>query len=52
MKDAFRKIEAELLPGLGLAAAVFNVGGKFVRKPFLEVSEEVFLGGLEANGYV
>jgi NAD(P)-dependent dehydrogenase (short-subunit alcohol dehydrogenase family) len=34
VKAAFEKIGKEL-PGLGLAAAVFNVGGRFVRKPFL-----------------
>ncbi|KAL8730540.1 MAG: hypothetical protein Q9166_003994 [cf. Caloplaca sp. 2 TL-2023] len=32
------------------AAAVFNVGGKFVRKPFLELSQEEFESGWEANG--
>ncbi len=48
---AFEKIKTEL-PGLGLAAAVFNVGGRFVRKPFLELSEDDFLAGYEANGYV
>lgn len=51
VKAAFEKIGKEL-PGLGLAAAVFNVGGRFVRKPFLELSEEDFLAGYEANGYV
>ena len=48
---AFEKIKAELLPGLGLAAAVFNGGGKFVRMPFLDLSEEAFLSGYEVNGY-
>lgn len=52
MTAAFKKIKAELLPGLGLAAAIFNVGGGFVRKPFLELSEGEFLSGLEVNGYV
>jgi hypothetical protein len=33
-----------------LAAAVFNVGGSFIRKPFLELSEEEFLAGMDANG--
>ena len=33
-----------------VAAAVFNVGGRFVRKPFLEMSTEEFEAGFEANG--
>ena len=48
---AFNRIKSELLPGLGLAAAIFNVGGGFVRKPFLELSEDAFLSGYEVNGY-
>ena len=47
---AFEQIKVEL-PGLGLAAAVFNVGGQFVRTSFLELSEEAFLTGYETNGY-
>ena len=35
-----------------LAAAIFNVGGSFIRKPFLELSPEEFESGWEANGYV
>ena len=34
----------------GLAAAVFNVGGGFVRKPFLELSRDEFEGGWKSNG--
>jgi hypothetical protein len=53
VKNAFDKIKgADGFKGLGLAAAVFNVGGRFVRKPFLELSEEDFVAGYEANGYV
>jgi hypothetical protein len=37
--------------GAQLAAAVFNVGGKFIRKPFLELTEDDFMVGMEANGY-
>ena len=37
--------------GAQLAAAVFNVGGKFIRKPFLELTEDDFMAGMEANGY-
>jgi NAD(P)-dependent dehydrogenase (short-subunit alcohol dehydrogenase family) len=33
-----------------LAAAIFNVGGKFVRKPFLELSLEEYETGYVANG--
>ena len=47
--NAFEKIKAEM-KGAELAAAVFNVGGRFVRKPFLELSEEDFMAGMEANG--
>jgi hypothetical protein len=37
--------------GAQLAAAVFNVGGKFIKKPFLELNEDDFMAGMEANGY-
>lgn len=36
--------------GFGLAAAVYNVGGGFVRKPFLELGREEFEGGWKSNG--
>ncbi len=32
------------------SAAVFNVGGKFIRKSFLDLSQEEFEAGFEANG--
>ncbi len=51
VKAAFEKIEKEF-GGLPLAAAIYNVGGRFVRKPFLELSEDDFEAGWEANGYV
>lgn len=35
-----------------VAAAIFNVGGSFIRKPFLDLSPEEFESGWEANGYV
>jgi NADP-dependent 3-hydroxy acid dehydrogenase YdfG len=50
VSNAFEKIKAEM-KGAQLAAAVFNVGGKFIRKPFLELNEEDFMAGMEANGY-
>jgi len=49
VQNAFSQIESEF-KGVGLAAAVFNVGGRFVRKPFLELSLEDFEAGFEANG--
>lgn len=33
-----------------VAAAVFNVGGRFIRKPFLELTQEEFEAGWDANG--
>ncbi len=51
VKDAFGKIEDDFR-GAGLAAAVFNVGGRFVRKPFLDLELEEFEAGFEANGLV
>ena len=47
--NAFRQIDKEF-EGAALAAAVFNVGGRFVRKPFLELSLEDFEAGYDANG--
>jgi len=47
--NAFEKIKAAM-GGAQLAAAVFNVGGKFIRKPFLELTEDDFMVGMEANG--
>jgi len=47
---AFEQIKKEFGGDKKLAAAVFNVGGGFVRKPFLELSLEEYVGGYEANG--
>jgi len=49
VKNAFEKIKAEM-KGAHLTAAVFNVGGRFIRKPFLELNEEDFMAGMDANG--
>ena len=49
VKKAFETIKKEM-NGAKLTAAVYNVGGGFVRKPFLELSEAEFVGGFEANG--
>ena len=51
VQSAFEKIQKEM-GGASLAAAIYNVGGRFVRKPFLELSDEEFEAGWEANGYV
>jgi hypothetical protein len=48
---AFEQIKKEYA-GKKLAAAIYNVGGKFVRKPFLELSLEEYASGYEANGWV
>lgn len=49
MKDAIAQVQKEL-GGDKCAAAVFNVGGRFIRKPFLELNQEEFESGWEANG--
>jgi len=46
---AYEQIKKEMA-GAKLAAAIYNVGGRFIRKPFLELSEEDFESGWEANG--
>jgi enoyl-[acyl-carrier-protein] reductase (NADH) len=51
VKDAFERLKSEM-GSAPLAAAIYNVGGRFVRKPFLELSEEDFEAGWEANGSV
>ncbi|MCJ1446722.1 MAG: hypothetical protein MMC23_007228 [Stictis urceolatum] len=48
VKKAFEQVKS-----IGpVAAVVFNVGGRFVRKPFLELTEDEFDAGFSANGYV
>lgn len=51
VEKAFLEIKKEF-QGKKLAAAIYNVGGKFVRKPFLEMSLEEYEAGYESNGYV
>lgn len=41
LKEAFSKIEQEF-GGAPIAAAIFNAGGRFVRKPLLELSLDDF----------
>lgn len=48
MRAAFDKIAKEF-PDLPLAAAIFNPGGGFVRKPFLELTEEEFVAGYNSQ---
>jgi NAD(P)-dependent dehydrogenase (short-subunit alcohol dehydrogenase family) len=50
VQSAFERLNEEI-GDAQLAAAVFNVGGSFVRKPFLELTEEEFMVGMDANGY-
>ncbi|PMD54630.1 short chain dehydrogenase/ reductase-like protein [Hyaloscypha bicolor E] len=49
VKNAFAEIQKEF-KGKKLAAAIYNVGGRFVRKPFLEMTSEEYEAGYEANG--
>ena len=46
---AFEAIKKEM-GDAKLAAAIYNVGGRFVRKPFLELTPDEFEAGWEANG--
>lgn len=47
---AFEKIRGEEGFQGNLAAAVYNVGGKFIRKSFLELTEDEFELGWKTNG--
>ncbi|KAK5560986.1 hypothetical protein LTR46_001296 [Exophiala xenobiotica] len=49
VKSAFEQLKKEM-GDASLAAAVYNIGGRFVRKPFLDLSEDDFEAGWEANG--
>ena len=48
VRAAFEQIQSQL-PRLGLAAALFNVAGRFVKMPFLELSEEDFRASYETT---
>ncbi|KAI4131607.1 MAG: hypothetical protein LQ347_002900 [Umbilicaria vellea] len=50
VKSAFGKIEEKFGKEAKVAAAVFNVGGRFIRKPFATLTLEEFESGWEANG--
>ncbi|KAI9668101.1 MAG: hypothetical protein M1821_000921 [Bathelium mastoideum] len=49
VKDAISKIGKEF-GDVGCAAAVFNASGAFVRKPFLDLTEEEFVTGYNVSG--
>ena len=49
VKDAFEQLQKEM-GSQKLVAAVYNVGGRFIRKSFLDLTEEEFESGWEANG--
>lgn len=51
VNSAFDQI-AKQFPSTPLAAAIFNPGGGFLKKPFLELSEEEFSLALESQAYV
>lgn len=50
VKLAFEQIKKEEGFGGNLAAAIYNVGGKFIRKPFLELSDAEYESGWKTNG--
>ena len=47
MNSTMDQIKAEFGSDIRVAAAIYNVAGKFTKKPFLEQSQEEFLGSLE-----
>jgi len=47
--NAFAEIK-KAFQGKKLAAAIYNVGGRFVRKPFLEMSLDEYEAGFQSNG--
>ena len=52
IQDAISKAGKEFGKDAGLAAAIFNASGGFVRKPFLDTTEEEFVAGYNVSGYV
>jgi len=50
VKAAFDQLKKEDGFNGNLAAAVYNVGGTFIRKPFLELTDEEFETGWKTNG--
>lgn len=52
MKAMVGKIKQEYGNDAKLAAAVFNVSGAFVRKPFLELTEDILDSSYAGSVYV
>lgn len=52
VNGAFDQIKKQGGAEFGVAAAVFNLGGGFAKKPFLELTKEEFEGGWKSNGFV
>jgi enoyl-[acyl-carrier-protein] reductase (NADH) len=50
VKSAFDEIEKQF-PDSPLAASIFNPGGGFVRKPFLELTDEDYSKALDSQAY-
>lgn len=51
IKAAFEQIEKEF-PGAPAGAAIFNASGGFVKKPFLELTDEQFTTSIDSQAYV
>jgi len=49
VQNAAEEIKKEFGSGVGAAAAIFNASGRFVRKPFLELTEDEFFAGLDVS---
>jgi len=49
VKNAVESIKKEFGSDVGAAAAIFNASGGFVRKPFLELSEEDFTTSIDVS---
>lgn len=49
VKNAIEAIKKEFGQDVGAAAAIFNASGGFLRKPFLEVPEDVFSTSLDVS---
>jgi len=50
VQNAADEIKKEFGNSVAAAAAVFNASGRFVRKPFLELTEDEFFAGLDVSG--
>lgn len=50
VSSAFESIKKEIGSDGHLAAAIYNVGGGFVRKPFLDLTEKEYVAGFNSNG--